>query len=81
MWYQQLIISPRLIAADCGSSTNDSDDQKRKQPFRDLPAVQRMDNSSNKDSRSERRGEDDVREEESLLTAKKSVSGRGPHPV
>jgi len=36
--------------------------------------VQTMDKSSNTDSWSERRGEDDVREEESLLTAKQSFT-------
>jgi hypothetical protein len=55
--------------AECGSSTGDSDDQMREEPFRDSPTVQTMRISSNMDSRSERRGEDDVREEESLLTA------------
>jgi hypothetical protein len=60
--------------AECGSSTSDSDDQMREEPFRDSLTVQTMDKSSNKDSRSERRGEDDVREEENLLTAKKSIT-------
>jgi hypothetical protein len=59
--------------AECGSSTSDSGDQKREKPFRDSPTVQTMDKSSNADSRSERREEDDVREEESLLTAKKAL--------
>jgi len=60
--------------SDCGSSTNDSDDQKREEPFRDSPTVQTIDKSSNNYSRSDRRGEDDVREEESLLTAKRSIT-------
>ena len=60
--------------AECGGSTSDSDDQMRVEPLRDSPTVQTMDKSSNKDSWSERRGEDDVREEESLLTAKQSFT-------
>jgi hypothetical protein len=60
--------------AECGSSTSDSEDQMREEPFRDSPTVQTMDKSSNKDSWSERRGEDDVREEESLFTARKSFT-------
>eukprot|EP00979_Chaetoceros_neogracilis_P006469 scaffold1315_cov217-Chaetoceros_neogracile.AAC.9 len=59
--------------AECGSSTSDSDDQMRVEPFRDSLTVQTMEKSSNKDSTSERRGEDDVRGEESLLTAKKTL--------
>jgi hypothetical protein len=58
----------------CGSSTSDSDDQMREEPFRDSPFVQTMDKSSNKDSSSERRKVDDVREEQSLFTAKKSFT-------
>jgi hypothetical protein len=49
--------------AECGSSTSDSDDQMREEPFRDSPTVQTMDKSSNKDSWSERREEDGVRQE------------------
>jgi hypothetical protein len=60
--------------AECGSSTSDSDDQMRVEPIRDSQTVQTMDNSSSTDSRSEKRGEDDVREEESLLTAKKNIT-------
>jgi hypothetical protein len=60
--------------AECGGSKSDSDDQMRVEPFRDSLTVQTMDKSSNKDSRSERREEDDVREEESLLTARKSIT-------
>jgi hypothetical protein len=41
--------------AECGSSTSDSDDQMREEPFRDSPTVQTMDKSGNTDSRSERR--------------------------
>eukprot|EP00979_Chaetoceros_neogracilis_P015839 scaffold6574_cov261-Chaetoceros_neogracile.AAC.24 len=42
--------------AECESSTSDSDDQMKEEPFRDSPTVQTMDKSSNKDSWSERRG-------------------------
>jgi len=37
--------------AECGSSTSDSDDQMREEPFQDSLTVQTMDKSSNKDSR------------------------------
>jgi len=60
--------------AECGSSRSDSDDQMRVEPIRDSPTVQTMDKSSNTDSRSERREEDDVREEQSLFTARKSFT-------
>jgi hypothetical protein len=61
--------------AECGSTINDSDDQMREEPFRVSPTVQTLDKPSNKNSWSERRGEDDVSsEEESLLTARKSIT-------
>eukprot|EP00979_Chaetoceros_neogracilis_P000184 scaffold59_cov189-Chaetoceros_neogracile.AAC.1 len=60
--------------AECGSSRSDSDDQMRVEPIRDSPTVQTMDKSSNTDSRSERREEDDVREEQSLFTTRKSFT-------
>jgi hypothetical protein len=60
--------------ADCGSSRSDSDDQMREEPFRDSPTAQTMEKSSNTDSRSERSEVDDVREEQSLFTAKKSFT-------